>query len=136
MPAKAGIQPLSRTGSPLSRGRAEAPAVPSTSAVIVPGRFGRHIALRYIPGKRGAIAPGGIAVAPAACALQEEAIVRRHIVPAGRGLALDLCAELGYETRGDAGLAACETFGRKTRLVDATHDRGVFQNFVLALQAQ
>src|SRR5262249_46359003 len=71
------------------------------------GSVGRDISLGYVAGKRGRIARVRIAAAAAACALQEEALARAHLVASRRGRCIFLCgAEADDEARAAPRLAA------------------------------
>src|SRR5262245_48582055 len=63
-------------GAPPSRGRQ---VERSRRTIVVLRRFVRHIAFGQIAGNGGGVALAGIAVAPGARALQQEALARLHL---------------------------------------------------------
>src|SRR5215472_4505414 len=106
-------------------------------AIVLLGCVGRDISLGHITGKRGAIAAARIAAAPAARALQQEALARLHLVAArGRRLVFLRGVEPDDETCPASRLAASDAARREAALVVAANDGGVFQELVLTQQAQ
>src|SRR5262245_40139983 len=100
------------------------------------GSVGRDISLGYVAGKRGRIARVRIAAAAAACALQEEALARAHLVASRRGRCIFLRgAEADDEARATPRLAAGDAVGRKAALVVAADDGGVLEELVFAHEA-
>src|SRR5688500_2628134 len=105
--------------------------MPALRLAVFRCRFGRHISLGYIAGKRGRIAGAGIAVAAAARALHHETLAGRHLV-AARWRLLRFAAKPDHEARAATGLAARETAGRKAALVVAADHGRTFQQLVFA----
>src|SRR5262245_63932022 len=106
-------------------------------AIVLLRRVGRDISLGRITGKRGAIAAARIAAAAAARALQQEALARLHLVAArGRRLIFLRGGEPDDEACPASRLAAGDAARRQAALVVAANDGCVFQELVLAQQAQ
>src|SRR5262245_62426686 len=106
-------------------------------AIVLLGCVGRDISLGHITGKRGAIAAARIAAAAAARALQQKALARLHLVAARR---LRLVFLRGGEPDDEACPASRRAAGdaarREAALVVAANDGCIFQQLVLAQQAQ
>src|SRR5262249_51693615 len=106
-------------------------------AIVLLGCVGRDISLGHITGKRGATAAARIAAAAAARALQQKTLARLHLVAAPR-------RRLGFRGGGEPAdeacpasrLAADDAARREAALVVAANDGCVFQELVLAQQAQ
>src|SRR5262249_7336005 len=105
----------------------------SLAVVVGPG----HVSFREIALERRAIAPARIAVAAAACALQEKSLARAHLVAARcRGRLLLRGAEPDDEARAAPGFPPGDADRRKTAFVVAADDGGILQQLVFALEAQ
>src|SRR5215467_2109581 len=95
-------------------------------AVILRRPRCRDISLGYIAGKRSAIAPVGIAIAAAACALQQKALALLHLVASRRHRGFPRGAEAGDEARSASRFAASVAGGREAALVVAANDSRAF----------
>src|SRR5262249_52605487 len=106
-------------------------------AIVLLGCVGRDISLGHITGKRGTIAAARVAAAAAARALQQKPLARLHLVAARRRRLVFLRGgEADDEACPASRRAAGDAARREAALVVAANDGCVFQELVLAQQAQ